>query len=199
MRILSFLLLTTLFTFSACSQTAKYKTGDIIFQGNDKGQGAAVKKATNSKFSHVGMIWYKNEKAYVLEAVEPVKITPLNKWIAQGDNEYYEVLSPKTPLPYSTKIESKIDSLASIYLTKHYDIYFGWDDDVLYCSELVWKLYKEVYGIELSKLRKMESFNLEDPIVKKILKQRYGNHIPLKQWVVAPEDIYQSELLKRIK
>lgn len=114
-----FLFFSIFTSFLACSQEKTYKTGDIIFQGNESGQGAAVKKATNSKFSHVGMIWYKKDKAYVLEAVEPVKLTPLDKWISQGDNKYYEVLSPKDPLPYSTKIESKIDSLASILSLIH--------------------------------------------------------------------------------
>ena len=199
MRQTSFILLSLFISFTACSQETSFKTGDVIFQGNDGGQGAAVKRATNSKFSHVGIVWIKNGSTYVLEAVEPVKLTPINKWIAQGDNKYYEVLSPKSPLPYSLKIESKFDSLATIYLTKHYDIYFGWEDDILYCSELVWKLYQEVYGIELSQLRKMKSFNLKDPIVKKILEERYGKNIPLEQWVVSPEDIYQSSYLKRIK
>lgn len=198
MRTFSIILFSILITFTACSQKKEYITGDIIFQGNDAGQGLAVKLATGSKFSHVGMIWIKGTETYVLEAVEPVKLTPIDQWIKNGDKGYYEVLRTKTPLKTSAAVNNKLDSLASIYLTKHYDIYFGWEDDVLYCSELVWKLYKEVYGIELSELRKMKSFNLESPQVKKILKQRYGNNIPLEQWVVAPEDIYTSKYLKRI-
>ena len=32
---------------------------------------------------------------------------------------------------------------------KDYDLYFEWSDDKIYCSELVWKIYKNGADIEL--------------------------------------------------
>lgn len=64
---------------------------------------------------------------------------------------------------------------------KEYDAYFEWTDNRIYCSELIWKIYKNVAGIELSKLRELKDFNLQDPRVQKILKERYGNDIPLEE------------------
>ncbi|WP_431244979.1 hypothetical protein ACQ9BO_12730 [Flavobacterium sp. P21] len=53
-------------------------------------------------------------------------------------------------------------------------------------------------GIELSKLRELKDFNLEDPRVQKIIKERYGNEIPLEEKVVAPSDLADSDLLKTV-
>jgi uncharacterized protein YycO len=39
---------------------------------------------------------------------------------------------------------------------KKYDIYFGWDDQRIYCSELVWKIYKRGANIEIGKLQRLK-------------------------------------------
>lgn len=175
-----------------------FNTGDIIFQGNNRGQSKAVRLATHSKHSHVGFVMNEGGKTYVFEAVQPVKLTPVKEWIKHGENLEYEVLRMKnTPDFYKNAL--KLDSLKSAWLGKKYDIYFGWGDNELYCSELVWKIYKEAYGIELCKTKKMKDFDLSHPYVKEILKQRYGNTVPLEQKVVAPQDIYESTLLEKVR
>ena len=35
---------------------------------------------------------------------------------------------------------------------KHYDFWFEWSDERIYCSELVWKIYRRGLGIELGEL-----------------------------------------------
>ena len=45
------------------------KDGDIIFQTSQSKQCEAVRIATNSKFSHCGIIYEINGKKYVFEAV----------------------------------------------------------------------------------------------------------------------------------
>ena len=176
-----------------------YKTGDVIFQNSHSAQSEAIKLATHSRFSHVGMIVVKNNQPFVLEAVEPVSLTPLKAWIARGDKQYYEIKRPKKLLPENAGIQKKLDSLQKIYLSKHYDIPFQWTDDKLYCSELVWKVYKHVYGVELCPTRAMKDFDLSSPLVQMALKQRYGDHIPMDEQVVSPEDLYQSSLLESVK
>ena len=176
-----------------------YKTGDIIFQNSHSSQSEAIKLATHSKFSHVGVIVIKNKQPFVLEAVEPVSLTPLKKWIARGDQSYYEIKRPKQNLPSTPAVQKKLDSLQNIYLSKHYDIPFQWTDDKLYCSELVWKLYQKVYGIELCATRQLKDFDLSNPLVQMALQQRYGKDIPMNEQVVSPEDLYQSTVLESIK
>ena len=58
---------------------------------------------------------------------------------------------------------------------KKYDIKFEWDDNKIYCSELIWKVYQRSTGIELCKLGKLKDFDFSKPTVKQILK---NNTIP---------------------
>jgi hypothetical protein len=92
----------------------------------------------------------------------------------------------------------KMKTYGKQFLNKDYDLYFGWSDDKIYCSELVWKIYKSGANIELCNLEKLKSFNLENPKVKAILEQRYGKNIPLNEDVVAPSQIVNSKIVETI-
>lgn len=59
----------------------KVKIGDIIFQTSKSNQSKAIQLATNSKYSHMGIIYKINGQVFVYEAVQPVKLTALTKWI----------------------------------------------------------------------------------------------------------------------
>lgn len=177
-------------------QKGQFLEGDIIFQSMDSDQCRAVKLATHSKFSHVGIITLDNGKAYVLEAVEPVCITPIEKWIERGNNGYYTVMRLKDRDKFFfTENISTAKKLGKEMVGKHYDIYFGWSDDQLYCSELVWKIYQRAFGLELCPLKKMKDFDLSSPEVRAVMEQRYGKKPPLEEQVVAPSDLAESKLL----
>lgn len=174
----------------------EYLEGDIIFQSGESEQCKAVKLATHSEYSHVGMITFIDQKPFVLEAVEPVRVTPLSAWKAHGIGGKYTVmrLKKRSEEILGTEIDNA-KVLANKMLGLHYDIYFNWGDDELYCSELVWKIYQRGYGVELCSLRKIKEFDLSSIEVKEVMKQRYGKHPPLEENVVAPSDLSTSELL----
>ncbi len=180
--------------------SGSYLEGDIIFQSSQSRQCTAVKLATHSEYSHVGMITIIDSKPYVLEAIEPVCITPLADWIARGTGGHYTVMRLKNR--DAEILDSEIQkerSIAKKLLNIHYDLYFNWSDDQLYCSELVWKVYQRAFGVELCSLRKMKDFDLSAPEVKAIMKQRYGDHPPLGENVVAPSDLANSAMLIEIE
>ncbi|WP_281234264.1 YiiX family permuted papain-like enzyme [Flavobacterium gelatinilyticum] len=188
------------FTGNKQEKTAasKFKDGDIIFQTSESKQCEAVRIATNSKFSHCGIIYDINGKWFVFEAVQPVKLTPVEDWIKHGKGSKYVVKRLKNDSVLNPEVLQKMKNYSQQFDGKEYDAYFEWTDNRIYCSELVWKIYKNAAGIELSKLREMKEFNLNDPRVQKILKERYGNNIPLDEKVVAPSDLADSNLLKTI-
>jgi len=158
-------------SFSINKET-ELKIGDIIFQSSKSGQSYAVQLATGSKYSHVGMIIMDKGGLKVIEAVQPVRITPLAEWKKQGDGGHYVVkrLVQADSLLTLQKI-SLLDSFSRTYLGKNYDLYFGWSNDRIYCSELVWKVYKQTLGIEIGDLQKLSAFDLSNPIVKEKLKE----------------------------
>lgn len=172
------------------------RDGDIIFQTSQSRQCEAVRIATNSKFSHCGIIYDIKGEKYVYEAVQPVKITPFKEWISHGQGNAYLVKRLKNAnAVLNPSVVEKMKSYGSQFKNKDYDLYFEWTDDKIYCSELVWKIYKNAAGIELCGLESLKSFNLDNPKVKAILQERYGNTIPLEEKVVAPSQLVDSPLL----
>ncbi len=180
-------------------QFEKIQDGDMIFQTSQSAQCEAVRIATNSKFSHCGIIFVMNDKKMVFEAVQPVKLTPIEDWITHGkDNKYVvkRLKNSKSVLTATTL--QKMKDYGHNFLNKDYDGYFNWSDEQIYCSELVWKIYKNGANIELCILEKLKNFNLNDEKVKIILNQRYGKKIPLEEDVVAPSQIVNSEILETV-
>lgn len=177
----------------------KIQDGDIVFQTSQSAQCEAIRIATNSKFSHCGLIFIMNGKKMVFEAVQPVKLTPIENWIQQGKNNEYVVKRLKKAKKILTDSTlQKMKDYGHNFLNKDYDGYFNWSDEQIYCSELVWKIYKNAANIELCKLVKLKSFNLKNEKVKAILIQRYGENIPLEEDVVAPSQIVDSEILETV-
>lgn len=187
------------FTTDNNQKNIAFQDGDIIFQTSESAQCEAVRMATKSKFSHCGIIFIENGKTMVYEAVQPVKITPFKKWITHGKNSSYllkRLKNSKTILTTATLLAMK--KYAKSDLGKDYDLYFEWSNDKIYCSELVWKIYKNGANAEICKLQKLKDFDLNHPKVKKILAERYGKNIPLNENVVAPSQLANSQLLETI-
>lgn len=194
MKRLIFMMLSYGFSFHLLA--SEFKTGDIIFHTSKSAQSIVIQKATHSPYSHMGMIVHKNQKFYVLEAVQPVKYTPLKQWIQRGVNQVYIVKRYYKPL--SEEQKKRLVQSAEKHLAKPYDLYFGWGDDAIYCSEIVWKAYHEALNIQLAPLQKLQQFDLSAPHVKSLMKQRYGNKVPLNETVIAPEAIFRSKVLKLV-
>ncbi len=185
-----------LFYTTACTSEYEPHNGDIIFQTSLSRQSVAIQKATNSKYSHLGIVYIKNNKPFVYEAVEPVKLTSLKKWIARGKGKHFSVKRLSNAEKILTKKAlQRMIKVGKIFEGKHYDLYFEWSDDKIYCSELVWKIYKRALNIEVGKLQKMNEFNFSDPIVQKKVHERFGNFIPKDEIVISPAAIFSSNNL----
>jgi len=81
---------------------------------------------------------------------------------------------------------------------KPYDFYFGWSDDKIYCSELVWKIYKEAFNVEIGNLQRLRDFDLSSEKVKQKLRERYQKQIPLDEKVISPAAIFEAANLRTI-
>jgi hypothetical protein len=190
-----------LLVFAAClistvvfSQKKDLREGDIIFQTNISPQCKAIELATHSKFSHCGLLFRGNPGWMVLEAVQPVSITPFDEWVVRGRYRY-TVMRLKADSLITSEVIAKMKEEGKKYLGKSYDSYFGWSDEQIYCSELVWKIYHSTTGLEVGKPKPMREYDLSHPLVKATMKERYGNNVPLDEKMVSPGVIYESPLL----
>jgi hypothetical protein len=181
------------------SLAQNFKDGDIIFQSSLSQQSKAVEEATNSPFSHCGIIFYENGKAFVYEAVQPVGKRNLNDWITSGVSKEYAVMRLTDSSLLTKENLREMCAFAKSQFGKNYDIYFGWNDKEWYCSELVWKTYYNILSIELAKPKALKEFNIDAPIVRKTMEKRYGNNIPYDEKMISPGQLFESKLLHRVK
>ncbi len=173
--------------------------GDIIFQTSKSPQSEAIQLATKSHYSHMGIIYIRNGKPVVFEAVGPVKTTPLEKWIARGESGHHVVkrLSNASAVLLPEAL-ARMQKVGEGFAGKHYDLYFEWSDERIYCSELVWKIYKRGLGIEIGALESLGDFELSSPAVRQKLDERWGGSPPLEEKVISPAAMFASDLLVEV-
>jgi uncharacterized protein YycO len=175
------------------------RDGDIIFHTSRSSQSLAVQAATRSKYSHMGLVWFRDGKPFVIEAVATVRATPLDRWIARGQGGKFVVKrlrdAERTLTPQAlTKLQSAFTPL----LGKPYDLTFEWSDERIYCSELVWKAYDRALGVRIGALDQVRDFNLSHPAVRAKMRERYGDRVPLDEPVISPGVMFDSPLLVTI-
>jgi hypothetical protein len=173
---------------------APVQDGDIIFQTSRSAQSEAIQLATDSPYSHVGIITIQDGAPMVYEAISTVQATPLADWIRRGEGGRYRLMR-LSQLLTNNQIHA-MNVVGRSHQQKPYDLRFDWSDQKMYCSELVWKIYKAGAGIELAGLRPMDSYRLGDPKVKTPLQTRWGDSINWKEPMVAPSDLANSSLLE---
>ena len=174
----------------------KIQNGDIIFQTSKSSQSKAIQLATHSKYSHMGIIYDNDGQFFVYEAVQPVKLTPLTEWINRGENGHYVIKRLENADQVLTNSTlTKMKQIGEQFKGKPYDIYFEWSDDKIYCSELVWKIYKQATNIEIGQLEQLSDFDLRNEIVKANMKERYGSNIPMDEKVISPAAMFNSDKL----
>jgi len=66
------------------SISKELQNGDLIFHTSQSSQSQAIQIATNSKYSHMGIIYKDGKEYFVYEAIQPVQITKLDDWINRG-------------------------------------------------------------------------------------------------------------------
>ena len=169
------------------------ENGDIIFQTSKSLQSKAIQAATNSKYSHVGIVYIEDNQYFVYEASSTVKLTPINEWINNGlDGEYVVKRIKDSEDILTSDALKRMKKIGEKFKGKGYDKYFEWSDEKIYCSELVWKIYKQAINIELGSLEKLSDFNLTTKEVQDKLNERYKGKIPYNELVISPAKIFNS-------
>lgn len=157
------------------------QVGDIVFIESQSTQSPYIKLGTMSKWTHCGVIVDSPEGLKVLEASKTVRLTPFNTFIGRAKNDNWCIKRPKQRLKSPVSYRK--------YLGQKYDLEFKFNNGKMYCSELVWLIYKD-QGIELCRPRKVSSFIFTRiPKVKRLMDKR---NITMDQEAVAPVDLYKA-------
>ncbi len=175
------------------------REGDIVFHSSRSTQSLAIQRATGSPYSHMGVVLMRDGRACVFEAVATVRCTPLRKWIARGSGGHFVA---KRLRDAGSRLNEagllRLRTAGRSYERRAYDLAFDWSDEKMYCSELVWKMYRAALNVEIGALQRMREFKLGDAAVKAKLRERYGARVPLDQWVISPVAMFESVLLETV-
>ena len=179
---------------AATAQIApQLRDGDLIFHTSQSAQSRAIQLATHSSYSHCGIVYKEAGNWQVFEAVQPVKRTPLADWVARGQGGHFVTKRLRDAKAVLTPTAlARLKAAGQPMLGHNYDLYFGWSDDRIYCSELIWKVYERGLGRRLGQLQHLRDSDLSNPAVQARLRERYGNSLPLNETVISPVSIFNS-------
>ena len=169
---------------------SEVREGDVIFQTSKSQQSPLIQIGTRSKITHCGIIVMRGGKPYVLETLKTLVLTPLDKFIARGEDGKYWIKRSK---------KENIKIKYAKYLGKPYDLAFKFDNGRFYCSELVYDIYQKQLGIQLAEPRQVKDYLIlftdRLPKLKRAMKRR---GISKEQYAIAPVDIFNSEYLESV-
>lgn len=177
------------------SSSTELRDGDIVFQYSGSMQCAAIAQATRSPYTHCGIIFLDGGRPEVWEAVGPVQRTPYHEWVKHGFDGHVVIKRLKDPSTLTPRRLAAMRAEGQREMGRPYDPYFNMDDERIYCSELVWKIYERGAGLRLGSLERFGDMDLTGPEARRILKERFGEEFPADQEVITPASIFSSPML----
>lgn len=166
------------------------RPGDIIFQDIHGKLFRVIEDVSGSRLTHCGIVVRHAGEWYVLEAVGPVMLTPLKEWVHRGIGSRFLVMRLKPQ--FQAGIPAMIRA-AYTYLNRPYDIQYEWDDEKIYCSELVYKAAAAGLGVELAPRRRLGDLNWQRH--QSFIRTISGGDLPLDRRMVTPGDLANSDKL----
>ena len=127
------------------------KDGDLVFETSSNPQATAILIATASPYTHMGIIKTDRDGVLVVEAAATVKETPLADWVKRGVLDRVVIYRDPDLTPEQAKA---VLAAAEKLYGRPYDIFFSFNNEALYCSELPYLAFKAA-GIDTGKVQKI--------------------------------------------
>jgi len=172
------------------------QVGDVLFQALPKGVDLveAIEGVTGSNYSHCGVV-VKDESGnwQVFESIKLVGPVSLESWTNRGRGRKFAAYRLKDE--NATEIPKLLAALPK-YAMRPYDVRYRMDDDFIYCSELIYKAYRDATGKPLGKLIRLGDMNWR-PYVATIRKYE-GGPPPLDRKMITPIDLSKAPQLEKV-
>lgn len=169
------------------------QVGDIYFQSLlPSALVEAIEGVTESPYSHCGILNQVDGKWVIHEAIGPVRAVPLTTWIMQGVAQDYDVYRLKPE--YRDRIEELL-AATEPYMGRPYDIQYDFDDEKIYCSELIFKAFRSVYGEDLGKVVTLGELNWKphEAFIRHI-----DPSLPLQRKMITPRHLAEAVQLEQV-
>lgn len=184
------------------------RDGDLVFQTSGSGQAAGIMAATGSAYTHMGIVRLRDGAEVVIEAVGPVKETPLSEFRSRGEGSRIAVYRYRS---LSAATVATVIGSAERLAGRPYDPLFLFGNKGIYCSELAYVAFRDA-GIELGRVEKLSDLHIDASAARALLAQRWRDHpacdgvdrldacLPriLDQSLITPASIAADPALERI-
>ncbi|MBT5910403.1 MAG: hypothetical protein HOH25_11425 [Opitutae bacterium] len=172
------------------------QAGDVLFQALPKGVDLveAIEGVTRSNYSHCGVVLKGKDGSWkVFESIGLVGAIPLKNWVSRGRGKKFSAFRLKEE--HASELP-KFKSALAKYAGRPYDLRYRMDDKFIYCSELVYKAYRDATGKPLGKLAKLGDLNWR-PYLATIRKYEGGDP-PLDREMITPIDLSKAPQLQKV-
>lgn len=153
------------------------RTGDLLFQKVNKNDSLT----SDSTYNNIGIAFIDGDNYALLETSEQVQYVSIRQWVENGNNNDYVVkrLRKADSLLTNSGIQD-LRKEARNKIMKKYDNSNDWSDDKMYNAELIWKMYKRSFDIELGALDTIKTDSI-------------------KRLKIKPSAIFNSEKLMTVR
>ena len=170
------------------------REGDVVFQSLPRGDLVdAIEGITHSPYSHCGVVMKNADGRWVVhEAIGLVRETPLPLWIVRGRGARFDVWRLHAEAPDPALLRAALARQAG----KPYDYRYAPGDDEIYCSELVYKAYRDAFGLELGAWEKLGDLDWRP--FERFIRAMEDGALPLDRPMITPAGVTRSPLLEKV-
>lgn len=168
-----------------------FQDGDLVFQSCPGALCRVIEGVTESPLSHVGMVQGQGVKRTVIEAYAPVGEVPLDEFLARSRGAV-------VVLRFGPQLANHVDAIQAEMRTfygRPYDARYRWDDEAIYCTELVHKAVLRVTGVELAPRVRLGDLRYQP--YEAYIQGREGR-LPLQRRLSTPAGMRRSRHLRLI-
>ena len=180
--------------WAAAAAIARYepREGDVIFQSLPHGPVVwAIEGVTRSPYSHCGIVGREDGQWIVYEAIGKVRITPLEAYLERGRGGGFAVYRLKDE--FAGHIPATLECCRT-YLGRPYDIRYQLDDEKIYCSELIYKAFRDAtQGQELGTLSRFG--DMDWGAYEALIRQVEGGPVPVDRMMITPVGLARAPQL----
>ncbi len=164
--------------------------GDVILQPLHCRICSVIENETQSIYSHIGVVIKKNP-ILVAEAFQEVRVVSLQEFLSKTQRNQDVKVIRNPEFQYIDK-DQFLNDFYHHFFGLPYDSKFLWSNNKLYCSELIYKLFK-FYNISQPE-PKIMSFSRE----KEFWEQYFEGNIPSRQLGISPASYDLSPYFKEV-
>jgi hypothetical protein len=171
------------------------REGDVVFQSLPRGELVdAIEGVTDSPLSHCGVVMRDADGRWVVhEAMGVVRETPLYLWVVRGRGARLDVW--RWPGLEGRGLDALRAALGR-YAGRPYDFRYAPGDDEIYCSELVFKAYRDAYGLELGEWENLGDLNWRP--FERFIREMENGALPLGRPMITPVGVSRSPALTKV-